>query len=134
MTSTDPFGASPSITAQADQERAKLTEDDRRWRLLRHYHNRPVTEYAQFDAQHQPGGDGLAVDDEDGDIVYATTSAELWHGYPVRVHIKRGVDTETAARLLRKIAAWIENGALPGDDGDEWPTSADGGAGWGMYR
>lgn len=82
-----------------------------REKLLAHYATREPTQWMQYDADHQPGGDGLATDDQNGDITYAAFAEELWSGaFPVRIHIKHGTDKTTAARLIRKVAQWVEEG------------------------
>jgi hypothetical protein len=112
-------------------------ELNRREALLAHYATREPTDWTQFDLKHFPGGDGLAVDDENGDIAYSTTTSELWTGvYPVRIHIRRGFDKDAAVRLLHKAISWIEAGGLYDDTpGSAWPTAADRhGAGHGAYH
>jgi hypothetical protein len=103
-----------------------LPKLNRREALLAHYATREPTDWFQYDLAHFPGGDGLAGSDENGDIAYSATTSELWTGaYEVRVHVRRGLDRETAARLVRKALAWIEDGHLPETDPPDgsWPTA-----------
>jgi hypothetical protein len=79
-------------------------------KVLAHYAevDRPQT-YKQFDAWQNTSGD------DDGDYLTATRTTELWRGnYALRVHIADGTSVDEAARLLKKIRRWIENGALQG--------------------
>ena len=81
-TTADPWAVDPDTGRRRAEDDHRRAEDDRRCSFW-HYASQPVTEYTQFDLiPDMPGGDGLAAADDDGDILYSTTSAELWHGFP----------------------------------------------------
>jgi hypothetical protein len=81
---------------------------DRAW-LLKRAEEKPVRWFYQFDAWHQPGGDGLAESDPAGDVSYAGFSPDLRHTESaVRVQILEGVSHKDALRMLRKLLKWAE--------------------------
>jgi hypothetical protein len=82
--------------------------------LLRGYESKPVTHCHEIDAlEGVEPGDAFIVPDEDGDALLKGDTYELMRLHDgVRVLVSDAASAESAARLLRKVADWVEEGAL----------------------
>jgi hypothetical protein len=105
------------MTAQELIERQAL-----RAHLLEHYIECDPQAFIQYDGFNPPT---MPVEpenaDADGDEIWATTTNELHKsGVTVRVFVQPGAPSDAAARMLRKIADWIERepDLLAGEDRD----------------
>jgi hypothetical protein len=93
------------MTTTADE----LSQIARKVELLRHYLDREPRLFRQFDGFNPPTWPvGPGSEDADDDEFWCASTWELMNGATVRVLIPQGVDSETALRLLRKIADSIE--------------------------
>ncbi len=95
----------------------ELDEDEVRRELLADAKTRPVRHLLQIDAyQHvTPSDDPTLVADEDGDCLQVIERLELRRFDGVRVQVPIGHDRSDAARVLRKIAAWLETSLVVDD-------------------
>ena len=92
------------------------TDTDRKAALLSKYAKRVPKEFVQYDGWLDAYGDSVMHPDGDGDAMMSLHTFELMYGTDCRVLIPVGADGLATARLLRKIAAWIElEGLLPGN-------------------
>src|SRR5215204_395151 len=86
--------------------------------LLKEYERKPVTSYVQLDAfvgqeYHGPDDDSMDAPDADGDDLWCSKTEELMRfDDGVRVLVAERATAEDAARTLRKMADWVEDGAL----------------------
>jgi hypothetical protein len=86
-----------------------------RRKLLREYDRKPFREVFQLDGlitRDGKAGDNYGssgTPDEDGDCINCEKKLELRNTDTVRVSVPLGVTRSEAARLLRKMAQWIES-------------------------
>ena len=90
-----------------------MSDLTRKKELLDHYAARQPRRFMQFDGVcvDPADRDGVVVPDEDGHSLLGGATWELMHGADVRVLVPNDgtVTPADAARLLRKIAEWIEH-------------------------
>jgi hypothetical protein len=77
---------------------------------LAKYQNRKPTHFLQLDGFFHPdgAGDGIMPPDLEGDCLTGGAVVELMNGAEVRLLVRNGTAPAVAARLARKLAAWLE--------------------------